>query len=158
MGAGKRDDRVVDLSSPGNTGAVDPKTSARMARVRSRDTAAELALRRELHRRGRRFFVQRHLLGDRRTVDVVFPAARVAVFVDGCFWHSCPRHGTQSHTNSRWWAEKLARNVERDRRTTVELAALGWTVVRIWEHESIESAADIVEATLIAREHRQLEP
>lgn len=128
--------------------AVDPKVSARMARVRSRDTVAELALRRELHRRGRRFFVQRKLLGDRRTVDVVFPRAKVAVFVDGCFWHSCPRHGTSSHTNSAWWAEKLTRNVERDRRTNTELHSAGWTVVRVWEHESVSAAADAVEAAL----------
>lgn len=127
---------------------VDPATSARMARVRSRDTTAELAVRRELHRRGRRFFVNRRLLGDRRTVDVVFPSGKVAVFVDGCFWHVCPRHGTGSHTNTQWWSDKLARNVERDRRTDADLRAAGWTVVRIWEHEGIQAAADLVEAAL----------
>ena len=128
--------------------AVDPKTSARMARVRGRDTTAELRIRRELHRRGRRFFVQRKLLGDRRTVDIVFPRARLAVFVDGCFWHSCPQHGTQSHTNSVWWAEKLERNAERDRRSTQDLINAGWAVLRIWEHEDVDKAADRIEKAL----------
>lgn len=133
---------------------VDPKVSARMARVRTRDTAAEMALRRELHRRGRRFFVQRKLLGDRRTVDLVFPRSKVAVFVDGCFWHACPRHGTSSHTNAQWWSDKLARNVERDRRTDWDLAQSGWTVLRLWEHESVSAAADAVERLLPARTSR----
>ncbi|WP_231496063.1 very short patch repair endonuclease [Cellulomonas sp. HZM] len=127
---------------------VNPKTSARMARVRSRDTTPEMALRRELHRRGRRFYVNRRLLGDRRTADIVFPRARLAVFVDGCFWHMCPRHGTQSHTNSDWWREKLSGNVERDRRTDVDLAAAGWAVLRVWEHDSVAGAAEAVEEAL----------
>ena len=127
---------------------VDPKTSARMKRVRSRDTLAELALRRELHRRGRRFFVQRHILRDRRTVDIVFPTAKLAVFVDGCFWHACPLHGTQSHTNTVWWQEKLARNVQRDRCTDNQLQAAGWNVIRVWEHENASDAADRVEIAL----------
>lgn len=130
---------------------VDPAVSARMARVRSRDTAAELALRRELHRRGLRFFVQKHVLSDRRTVDIVFPRVKVAVFVDGCFWHACPRHGTQSHTNSEWWRQKLARNVERDRQTDADLRAAGWTVVRVWEHEAIMGAAETVAAVINER-------
>lgn len=130
---------------------ADPRLSARMARVRSRDTTAEVALRRELHRRGRRFFVQRHVLGDRRSVDIVFPGARLAVFVDGCFWHACPDHGTTSHTNTEWWREKLERNVARDRRADADLAAAGWIVVRVWEHEAITSAADRVEAVLVSQ-------
>lgn len=127
---------------------VDPKTSARMARVRSRDTTPELALRKELHRRGRRYFVHRRLLGDRRTVDLAFPGPKVAVFIDGCFWHSCPDHGTSSHTNADWWLRKLAANVARDRRTDEELEAAGWRVVRVWEHEGVTAAADRVEEAL----------
>lgn len=122
-----------------------------MRRIRSRDSAPEIALRRELHRRGRRFFVQRHLLGDRRTADIVFPRARVAVFVDGCFWHSCPLHGTQSRTNSEWWQEKLLRNQRRDRQTDRDLLNAGWVVVRVWEHERPTEAADKVEFVIRSR-------
>jgi DNA mismatch endonuclease (patch repair protein) len=127
---------------------TDAATSARMARVRNRDTAAELAVRRELHRRGRRYFVQRAILPGRRRPDIVFPRAKVAVFVDGCFWHSCPRHATRPKTNGTWWAEKLARNVARDRQTDADLEAAGWRVVRVWEHEPATSAADVIEAAL----------
>lgn len=127
---------------------TDASTSARMARVRNRDTAAELAVRRELHRRGRRYFVQRAVLPGRRRADIVFPRARVAVFVDGCFWHSCPEHATSPKTNAEWWAEKLARNAARDRRTDADLRAAGWRVVRVWEHESASDAADSVEAAV----------
>ncbi|SMF19394.1 T/G mismatch-specific endonuclease [Cellulosimicrobium cellulans J34] len=78
----------------------------------------------------------------------MFPTARVAVFVDGCFWHSCPEHATQPKTNPEWWREKLARNVARDRATDNELLNAGWTVVRIWEHEDPVVAADRVESFL----------
>lgn len=119
-----------------------------MARVRTRDTAAEVAVRRELHRRGRRYFVQRQLIGTRHRADIVFPKPRIVVFVDGCFWHSCPDHATKPKTNAEWWTEKLERNVARDRETDRLLREAGWTVVRIWEHESAASAADRVEAAL----------
>lgn len=125
--------------------------SARMARVRQRDTAPELALRRELHRRGRRYFVNRSPLGGRRRADIVFPSARVAIFVDGCFWHSCPLHGTYPRSNASWWRDKLAANVARDRDTDVTLTAAGWLVIRVWEHEDVADAADIVEAALAPR-------
>ena len=129
---------------------VDPRRSRNMAAIRSRDTAAELALRRELHRRGRRFYVNRRVLGDRRSVDLVFPRLHVAVFVDGCFWHACPQHSKPPRINTDYWSPKLARNVERDRRTDAELRAAGWAVVRVWEHESLDAAASRVEAALDA--------
>lgn len=129
---------------------TDPVTSARMARVRNRDTAPELAVRRELHRRGRRFFVQRPLFGTRRRADILFPKAKVAVLVDGCFWHSCPEHATRPKRNAEWWAEKLATNVRRDRETDRLLAEAGWSVVRIWEHETPTAAADRVEDVLVS--------
>lgn len=114
-----------------------------------RDTKPELALRRELHRRGRRFRVDlAPLAGLRRRADVVFPRRRVAVYVDGCFWHRCPEHATDPKANAEWWQRKLDGNVRRDRDTDVRLAAAGWTVVRIWEHEPPDSAADVVEAAL----------
>jgi DNA mismatch endonuclease (patch repair protein) len=130
---------------------TDAATSARMSRQRTRDTAPEMALRRELHRRGARFFVDRSPLpGLRRRADLVFPRRRVAVYVDGCFWHRCPDHATDPKRNAVWWAEKLAGNVERDRATDAALAASGWQVVRIWEHEDPVSAADRVQAALTA--------
>ena len=105
---------------------------------RWRDTRPEVAVRSILHRRGRRFrkrFTIR--LNDRRWTqpDIVFVRKKLAVFIDGCFWHCCPEHGTAPRTNARYWSEKLQRNVTRDRDTDVRLAALGWTVLRAWEHE-----------------------
>ncbi|SUA75117.1 Very short patch repair protein [Nocardia otitidiscaviarum] len=124
---------------------TDAATSARMARQRRAGTAPEIALRRELHRRGARFFVDRApMRGLRRRADIVFPRRKVAVYVDGCFWHSCPEHATFPKNNAEWWAEKLAGNVARDRDTDARLREAGWTVVRVWEHERAESAADLV--------------
>ena len=129
--------------------ATDPATSARMRAQRRRDTAPELALRRELHRRGARYFVDRApMKGVRRRADLVFPRRKVAVYVDGCFWHSCPQHATFPKNNAQWWAEKLAGNVTRDRDTDSTLTDAGWTVVRIWKHENPVVAADRVQAAL----------
>lgn len=125
------------------------ETRDRMRVQRRRDTAPELALRRELHRRGRRFFVDRPpLVGVRRRADLVFPTPRVAVFVDGCFWHACPEHGRVPHSNTGWWQGKLMGNAARDRDTDERLSAEGWRVVRVWEHEEVSAAADKVEAIL----------
>lgn len=122
------------------------ETAARMSRQARRDTAPELALRRVLHRRGLRYRVDHPLPGmPRRRADLLFTRARVAVFVDGCFWHACPIHGTMPANNQMWWTEKLRRNVARDRETDGLLAAAGWTVLRFWEHAVIEEAADVVE-------------
>jgi DNA mismatch endonuclease (patch repair protein) len=122
-------------------------TSARMRRTRRRDTSAELALRRELHRRGLRYFVDRPPLkvDRRRRADIVFPSARVAIYVDGCFWHGCPTHGTWPKTNAPWWREKIERNRARDRSTNEALREAGWTVLRVWEHEDPGAAANRVE-------------
>ena len=101
-----------------------------------------MALRRLLHARGFRYRVAaRPLSGVRRTADIVFGPARVAVFVDGCFWHGCPEHKTSPANNAAWWTTKLARNVERDRETDAHLVALGWRVLRVWEHEDMKQAA-----------------
>ncbi len=119
-----------------------PGVSARMARQARADTEPELALRRLLHAAGLRFRVGLKVPGmPRRTIDVAFTRAKVAVFVDGCFWHSCPQHATKPAANDAWWAQKLARNVERDAETTASLQAAGWQVVRVWEHEAPEDAA-----------------
>jgi DNA mismatch endonuclease (patch repair protein) len=125
---------------------TDAATSARLSKQRRRDTKPEVALRRELHRRGLRYFVDRApLKGLRRRADLVFPRRKVAVYVDGCFWHSCPEHATKPRNNAQWWADKLAGNVARDRDTDARLAEAGWTVVRVWEHEAVGEAADQVE-------------
>ncbi|MBA3744494.1 DNA mismatch endonuclease Vsr [Sporichthya sp.] len=127
------------------------QVSARMAAQLRSGTAPEIALRRELHRRGRRFRVDVKLDVDglrRRRVDVVFTRSRVAVFVDGCFWHVCPDHATTPRANRDWWAAKLAGNVRRDRDTDDRLAAAGWAVVRVWEHEATADAADRVDTAL----------
>jgi DNA mismatch endonuclease (patch repair protein) len=116
---------------------------------RPRDTKPELALRRAVHARGLRFFVNRRPEpAVRRTADLLFPRKRLAVFLDGCFWHGCPDHHTVAKTNADFWANKVARNRERDTETDRLLTAAGWTVVRIWEHTPTEEAASLVEAAL----------
>lgn len=123
-----------------------------MSRQRRVGTAPEIALRSELHRRGLRYFVDRApLKGLRRRADLVFPRRKVAVYVDGCFWHSCPEHATHPKNNAQWWAEKLAGNVARDRDTDTRLIAAGWVVVRIWEHENVTAGADRVQSALFGR-------
>lgn len=104
-----------------------------------RDTQPEVALRKALHRAGLRFRkdYRLDLSGVRLRPDIVFTRTKVAVFVDGCFWHSCPIHGTRPARNADYWLPKLKRNVERDREQDAALAAHGWQAVRIWEHEPI---------------------
>jgi DNA mismatch endonuclease (patch repair protein) len=121
----------------------------RMSIARRKDTKPELDLRRLLHARGMRYRVVYPVPGrPRRSIDVAFTRAKVAVFVDGCFWHACPDHRTQPRANSEWWTAKLARNVARDRETDEHLTALGWTVLRFWEHENMGNAAEAVERVL----------
>ena len=128
---------------------LDSSVARRMSRQRRRDTAPEVALRRLLHRRGLRFRVDWPLPGmPRRRADIAFTRRRIAVFVDGCFWHACPEHRTAPATNAEWWATKLDKNVRRDRDTDEHLTSLGWTVLRYWEHEDPASAADSVEAAV----------
>ena len=125
-----------------------PPTAAvrrRMQRTRRRDTPAEVALRKVIYGRGLRYRVDCQPVARVRTrADIVFKKARVAVFVDGCFWHSCPIHGTLPKRNRRWWAEKLEANRRRDKCTTVVLEQEGWIVLRFWEHGDPVSAAEAV--------------
>lgn len=109
-------------------------------------TKPEQALRSELHRRGARFRKDRLVrAGEVRVkVDIVFPRQRLAVFVDGCFWHGCPDHGHVPRSNSHYWTSKLARNAARDRLTTAALEEAGWRVLRLWEHTPAYEAADVV--------------
>lgn len=111
---------------------------------RGRDTAPELRLRSLLHRRGLRYRLDVAPLGGRRRADIVFTRARVAVFVDGCFWHGCPEHFKLPRTNRDWWREKIGRNLRRDADTTQQLREAGWCVVRAWEHEDPAEVANRV--------------
>ena len=117
---------------------------------RRRDTGPERALRSELHRRGLRFRVDMPIpdLGVRARPDIVFTRHRLAVYVDGCFWHRCPIHGTEPKANADYWAPKLDANVERDRRVNRLLEQAGWRVLRIWSHVPLSDAADEVQAAL----------
>lgn len=118
----------------------------RMTRQGRRDTHPEVMLRRELWRRGLRYRVDAPpIVGMRRRADLLFLRARVAVFVDGCFWHSCPEHGTAPRANAIWWRDKLKANARRDRDTDQRLAEAGWTSIRVWEHEAPAAAADRIE-------------
>ncbi|MET9548710.1 very short patch repair endonuclease [Streptomyces sp. NPDC006627] len=120
-----------------------------MSKQRSRDTKPEMAVRRLLHSAGLRFRLQRRIPGmSRSTIDIAFPGPRVAVFIDGCFWHGCPEHATFPKTNPEFWREKIDKNALRDTRTTAHLESLGWTVLRFWEHETPEQVAVQVAAAL----------
>jgi DNA mismatch endonuclease (patch repair protein) len=119
---------------------------------RSRDTKPELALRSAVHARGLRYRVAaKPLTGLRRTADLVFPRAKVAVFLDGCFWHGCPEHHTVAASNATFWADKVAGNRTRDRDTDSRLADAGWVSVRVWEHEDPVEAARRVEEVVRGR-------
>lgn len=127
---------------PADSWASSPGARASMRSNRGRDTRPELALRSAVHALGLRYRVSAPPLpGCRRTADLVFPSAKVAVFLDGCFWHGCPEHHTVAVTNASFWAEKVATNRRRDRDTDQRLAEAGWLGVRIWEHDEPTAAA-----------------
>lgn len=110
-----------------------------------KDTAPEVALRSVLHRRGFRFRKHvRPIPGLACTVDVLFPTERLALFVDGCYWHSCPEHASYPRLNGEWWRAKLDGTRERDIRNTKALIEAGWHVIRVWEHEHVDAAATLV--------------
>lgn len=124
----------------------------RMRRQRRRDTNLELAIRREVHRRGLRYRVDQGVLkGSRRRHDMVFTAARVVVDIRGCYWHACPDHATTPKANSEWWSTKLATNARRDADTESALTSAGWTVLVVWEHDDVVTAADRIEAEVRSR-------
>lgn len=129
--------------------------TATMRANRGKDTGPELALRRELHRRGARYRVNHRLdFGPGRRVrpDVVFTAARIAVFIDGCFWHGCREHRSLPSSNVEFWREKIEATRQRDRRNDELLVSEGWRVVRLWEHVPSADGADVVlSAVALAR-------
>lgn len=132
--------------------ASSPETRHRMQRVGKRDTPGERALRSALHRQGLRFRVDKAPLpGLRRRADVVFKTSKVAVFVDGCFWHGCPIHGTWPQVNSEWWRRKIERNRQRDSETDQRLTEAGWRVIRVWEHDDLDKVAQLVASSVKQR-------
>lgn len=131
-----------------------PGVSARMSLQASRDTAPEVAVRKLLHASGYRYRLNERVPNmSRRTIDIAFTRAKVAVFLDGCFWHGCPEHATHPKANAEWWRSKLDRNMARDRETNEHLTAAGWTVLRFWEHEAPTRVAEQV-AEAVDRERR----
>lgn len=131
---------------------LTPAVSARMSKQASKDTAAELAVRRLLHAAGLRYRVEYPVPGmTRRRIDVAFTSVKVAVLIDGCFWHGCPEHATQPKSNAEWWRQKLDRNMARDAETTAHLMAAGWEVLRFWEHEAPEDVVLRVAAAVTRR-------
>ncbi|MFJ9601228.1 very short patch repair endonuclease [Streptomyces althioticus] len=129
-----------------------PSVSARMSRQNRRDTAPEVTVRRILHAGGLRYRVNVPVPGmPRRTIDIVFPKVKVAVFLDGCFWHGCPRHATSPKSNADWWRTKLDKNMARDAETTEHLTREGWTVLRFWEHEPVDDVASRITALVKPR-------
>ncbi|WP_449350015.1 very short patch repair endonuclease [Streptomyces shaanxiensis] len=126
-----------------------------MSRQRCRGTAAEVAVRRLLYAAGLRYRVNVPVPGmPSRRIDIALTKTKIAVIMNGCFWHGCPEHATQPKANVEWWQAKLAKNVARDVETTDHLTAEGWTVLRFWEHESPEHVADRVAACVADRSGR----
>ena len=137
------------------------EASLRMARVRQKGTDAELSLRKALYARGLHYRLHVPLLTKpRRVADIIFSSARVAIFVDGCFWHGCPEHATWPKQNAEFWREKIEANQRRDADTNDRLRSLGWTVLRFWSHEPPTEAARTVARAIASADskHRAASP
>jgi DNA mismatch endonuclease (patch repair protein) len=118
---------------------------------RGRDTKPELAVRRLVHARGLRYRVNARVEPDlRRTADLLFARRRIAVFVDGCYWHGCPEHFQPPKSNTEFWTSKIDRNRDRDAQTNDVLRRRGWTVLRFWTHEPATAVADVIETAVRA--------
>jgi DNA mismatch endonuclease, patch repair protein len=145
--------RVPPTAQVDDTGswASSPQVRASMLGNKSRDTRPEKALRSAIHALGLRYRVGARPLPElRRTADVVFRSERIAVFLDGCFWHGCPEHSSAATSNSEYWARKITLNTLRDRNTDEQLLNAGWSVIRVWEHENPATAARRVETLVKA--------
>lgn len=137
---------LAEVSLPPESTASSLEVRASMRGNQSKNTRPELLLRSLLHRRGMRYRVDTRPITDvRRRADLVFPGVRVAVFVDGCFWHGCPDHYRPATRNADFWREKINGNRARDKDTNATLAAAGWTVIRVWEHDDLAHAAARIE-------------
>ncbi|WP_230851315.1 very short patch repair endonuclease [Ralstonia solanacearum] len=128
-----------------------------MAKVRQKGTDAEVALRREIFRLGLRYRVDYEVLKKpRRIADIVFPGRKIAIFVDGCFWHGCPEHATWPKRNAAFWRQKIEANRQRDADTNERLRSLGWTVLRFWSHQPpVEAARTVADTVAIADSKRR---
>ncbi len=125
---------------------------------RSRDTHPELLIRRSLYRRGLRYRVNYPVPGSRRrTMDIAFPRRRIAVFIDGCYWHGCPLHFRSPQTNTEFWLHKISRNRDRDSDTNSRLREAGWVVMRFWEHQESDQAARAIFAAVMNHAEMALE-
>ncbi|MFD8255100.1 MULTISPECIES: very short patch repair endonuclease [Streptomyces] len=140
---------------PAGSWASSAARRRNMQAIRSRDTTPEKLIRRLVHAQGLRYRVAARPLPDlRRTADMVFRPAKVAVFIDGCYWHGCPEHYVPPKTNEGYWSDKVARNMARDRDTDQRLAEAGWTVLRFWEHEASEKCAARIAAEVEKRRNQ----
>ncbi|WP_328677550.1 very short patch repair endonuclease [Streptomyces sp. NBC_00322] len=138
-----------DWEPPPGSWASSAARRRNMQAIRSRDTAPERLIRRLVHAQGLRYRVAARPLPDlRRTADLVFRPSKVAVFIDGCYWHGCPEHYVPPKTNPSYWSGKVTRNMARDLDTDQRLRAAGWTVLRFWEHESPDDCALTIAATV----------
>lgn len=147
--------RDAAWAPPEGSWASSAAVRRNMQANKSRDTGPEKAVRRLLHAAGLRYRVSRQpLTGLRRTADIVFGPARVAVFIDGCYWHGCPDHYAPPKTNSGYWSPKIEGNRLRDRDTDSRLADAGWLVLRFWEHEDPAVCAGKIAKAVSTRRHR----
>lgn len=153
----KRHSAPIVVAGPGPApAACSPAVSRKFSRQRRANTRPEIDLRRALYRLGLRYRVDRRAVPNvRRKADIVFSRARVAVFVDGCFWHGCPEHGTWPRTNADWWRRKIEGNRRRDKDTDAQLRECGWISVRVWEHERAADAASMI-AALVKRRRSEV--
>ncbi|WUB64323.1 very short patch repair endonuclease [Streptomyces sp. NBC_00582] len=144
-----------DWKAPEGSWASSAARRRNMQAIRSRDTKPERLVRRLVHAHGLRYRVAaRPLAGLRRTADIVFRPTKVAVFIDGCYWHGCPDHYVSPRTNPGYWSDKVARNMARDRDTDQQLRDAGWLVLRFWEHTPAEeTAAEIIRLVIERRKH-----
>ena len=143
------DGPLEPIVAPGpHPGASRDDIRARMSRLSRRDNGPEMAVRRLLTAAGLRYRVAYRIPGQRRrTIDIAVPRCKLAAYIDGCFWHSCPEHFHLPRANADWWVQKMAMNRARDAASTAQLEALGWTVLRFWEHEPpAEVASTIIAA------------
>lgn len=147
------------MGGSGRSWASSEHARLTMRANRSRDTKPEMLIRRELHRRGRRFRVAYRPLPEdrRRTVDIAFTRLKIAVHIDGCFWHGCEEHFIPPKTNPEYWQQKIAGNRARDLDTDRRLEAQGWTVLRFWEHQDPAEVVATIE-NLLGRARGDWEP
>mgnify|MGYP005864519365 CR=1 FL=1 len=151
-GKGESQLRAQDDQKPKKTDHRPLSRSEIMSRVKGKDSEAERALRSALLAQGMQFELHRRIEGV--TVDIVFPEPRVAVFVDGCFWHGCPEHATFPKSNVDYWLPKLEENKQRDKRQTDRLRTVGWHVIRVWGHDCLPPSPRVVEAIVEACRRR----